>query len=62
MRAQHSHQLARIALERGSPAHALPFAIGAVVAGGLWSLAFRAWTSAAFHRGACTVRQGARGR
>jgi DNA-binding CsgD family transcriptional regulator len=48
MRAQHSHQLARIALERGSPAHALPFAIGAVVAGGLWSLAFRAWTSATF--------------
>ena len=46
MRAQHSHQLARIALERGAPSDALPLAIGAVVADGLWALAFRAWTSA----------------
>jgi len=46
MRAQHSHQLARIALERGAPNDALPHAIGAVVADGLWALAFRAWTSA----------------
>ncbi|HEX5857337.1 MAG TPA: LuxR C-terminal-related transcriptional regulator [Microbacterium sp.] len=46
MRAQHSHQLARIALERGAPGDALPWAIGAVVADGLWALAMRAWTTA----------------
>ncbi|TDN93081.1 LuxR C-terminal-related transcriptional regulator [Microbacterium sp. BK668] len=46
MRAQHSHQLARIALERGTPAVALPFAVCAVVVDGTWALAFRAWTRA----------------
>ncbi|WP_243075126.1 LuxR family transcriptional regulator [Microbacterium sp. SS28] len=46
MRAQHSHQLARIALERGAPDEALPLAVGAVVADGAWALAFRARTEA----------------
>lgn len=46
MRGQYSHQLARIWLERGLPSAALPLAIGAVVADGLWALAFRAWTTA----------------
>lgn len=46
MRAQHSHQLARIALERGSPTTALPYALGAAVAEGTWGLALRACTTA----------------
>jgi len=48
LRAQHAHQLARIAIERGAPQRALPLVVGATVADGLWALAFRAWISSTY--------------